>query len=254
MGVQIEALHLSNSPLARVLCQIRWPRLTWFKTDEVAGKLGESIGSDYPFPEAQQEAQFIITPEGVMPQRGADLHNLVSADRTWTVTLGSTFLSLNTVDYDDHEDFIDRLVRVFDALLLAAPIPELNRLGYRYTNRITDAADLENLGSFFRPDILGAIANGEPQGLVHSASEAVYGDSGGFLLVRTALLGPNASIDPTLPPAAAKSWVLDLDAYTEAAPLARLPVDVRALAQTQADRARRHFRELITDAFKERFK
>jgi len=249
----IEELHLSNSPLARVLCQARWPKLTWFRPDEVASKLGDEIGSDYPFPETQQEAQFIITPQGVTSQQGDTLYKLTSADRNWTVTLGSTFLSLDTVKYDDHEDFIDRLVRVFDALLAAAPIPALNRLGYRYTNRITDPESLANLGLYFRSDILGAIAGGEPPDLVHSASESIYGDGSGFLLVRTALLGPNASIDPTLPPVAAKSWVLDLDAYIEAAPPGLLPVDVRALAQAQADRARRHFRELITDTFKVRF-
>jgi uncharacterized protein (TIGR04255 family) len=254
MTDSIEELRLSNSPLARVLCQIRWPKLAWFKTDEVESKLGDAIGSDYPYPETQQEAQFIITPQGVTPQQGDKLYKWVSADRNWTVTMGSTFLSLETVAYGEHEDFIERLGQAFDALLAVAPIPGVVRVGYRYTNRITNADDLANLGSYFQAGILGAIASGEPQGLVHSVSESVYGEDGGFLLVRTALLGPNASVDPSLPPADKKSWVLDLDAYVESPPPGLAPTDVRALAQAQADRARKHFRELITNEFKDRFR
>jgi uncharacterized protein (TIGR04255 family) len=228
--------------------------LTWFKADDVASKLGDVIGSDYPFCETQQEAQLMITPQGVTHQPGDTLYKLISGDRSWTVTLGSTFMALDTVKYSGHEDFIDRVAQVFDALLEAAPIPGLSRLGYRYTNRITDASDLAALTSYFRPDILGAIAQGEAQGLVHSANESVYSDGDGFLLVRTALLRPNSSIDPALPAVETKSWVLDLDAYIELAPAGLHPRNVRALAKDQADRARRHFRELITEDFRERFK
>jgi len=225
--------------------------LTWFKAEEAAGRLGDEIGSDYPFAETQQEAQFVITPQGVNTHAGDQVFKLASADRNWTVTLGSTFLTLDTVKYGDHQDFIRRLGIVFDALLATAPIPELARLGYRYTNRIADTEDLARLGDFFQAGILGTIADDDPSTLVHSASESVYDEDGGFLLVRTALLRANTSIDPGLAPVETESWVLDLDAYVESA---LPPLEARALAKTQANRARRRFRRLITDDFKERYR
>jgi len=255
MTDELPQLSLSQAPLTRVLCQLSWPELAWFKADEVAGRLGESIGRGYPLLETQQEAQLIITPQGVTQHGGKAVHRYLTADRSWIVSLGSRFLSLESVSYRNHSDFITRLGDVWDELLVVAPVPYLTRLGYRYTNRIDQRDDLEQLDRYFKPEILGAIASGQPESLIHSASESVYTENGGMLIVRTALLGPNASIDPGLPSVDTRSWILDLDAYAESIQPEGLKIDaVRQLAQAQADRARRRFRELITSDFEDRFK
>jgi uncharacterized protein (TIGR04255 family) len=228
--------------------------LNWFKPSDAADRLADMIGRDYPLRETHHEARVLITPQGVTSQSGDQVTNLLTVDRSWTVALGSTFLSIETVAYTDHRDFISRLGTVVDALLEGTPIPFLTRLGYRYTNRIDQPEDLANLGSYFNPLTLGPIADGEPEGLVHAATESLYREDRGFLLVRSALLAPNATIDPGLPPLSTKSWILDLDAYTEPTTGELLPVDVRGLADIQAGRARRHFATLVGTQFSERFK
>ncbi len=248
-------LRLEHAPLARVLCQARWPQVSGFQPAIVADRLADAIGDAYPVREDQQELQVTITPQGVTSGVGGTLFRFLSKDRSWAATLHESFLALETSRYIDHRDFITRFGVVFDSLLAAVPrLPYIARLGYRYTNRIVEADDLERLAEYFVPGILGSLAEGRPPNLVHSINESVYRDGEHFLQVRSAMVGPNAAIEPTLPPVDSPSWVLDLDAYDEG-PMSGYSVDnVRGQATELADRARLHFRSLITPAFEERFR
>lgn len=246
--------RLSRAPLARVLCQVRWQQLSKFDLTVAADQIAQDIGDEYPLRDSQQEMQFTLSPSGVSQQSVGTIYRFQSVDRGWTVSLGSQFLALETTTYDGHEDFIRRLGVAMAALTHVASIPFLTRIGYRYTNRLSDPADLADLRTLFVEGVLGGLAHGETAQLQRTVSESVYSSDGtGFLLVRSALLEPQVSLEPTLPPFDGPSWILDLDSFREDPN--GLAVDSLAQLATQLSaRAAQHFWSVITAGFIERFK
>lgn len=253
---QTGSRHLKNAPLVRVLCQVRWHMFPAFEPQEVVARIGKALASKYPIGDTQQEYEVIFTPEGPRQGSGEVLHRLSSVDGSWKVTLGKTFVTLETTSYAGHQNFIERLGEVIDALTAAFPIPAWLRIGYRYTNRITGEDDLASLEEYFNnPSVLGGLSwtqNGVE--LLQSVTESVYKVAETTLLVRSASLAPRATVDPTLEPVDAASWILDLDAFHEGAmneALTRAEVEQRA--GTLANVAYQHFDGLISERFVERF-
>lgn len=250
-----DQIRLSHAPLSRVLCQVRWQKLTKFDLKQTSRDIAELIGDSYPFSDERQEAVLTVGLTGVQQTPGGAIYRFQSADGTWAVTLGEVFLALETSAYEGHHDFVSRLAVVIDALGQVARIPGLQRIGYRYTNRIEDPRDMQELESLFRPSILGGIAQGANlAAVVHTVTETVLKVDDSFLTVRSALLEPNATIDPTLPPLERKSWLVDLDSFVESGatiPLSRVGEEAERLSARASDHL---FTSLVTELFMERFK
>lgn len=246
-------LILGNSPLVRVLSQVRWPKFGDFDLESAAKGLGPLISSEYPILEQGRETEMTITPMGAQQQLGGVLHKFSALDGSWAVTLGSTFLALETSTYVSHEDFISRLERVARALSEVAAVRVWDRLGYRYTNRLSEPGDLSRLTQYFDAAALGSVALESSHSLVHSISEAVFAQGSSRLLVRSAHLPPGGTIDPTIPVSDTTSWYLDLDAFEDGR-TEFTPEALGAKAAQLAEVAYSYFRSVITDEFLGRFR
>lgn len=246
--------RLSRAPLARVLCQVRWQQLSVFDLEVVADGIAQIVGGAYPLRDTQQEIEFVLSPSGVSQQSAGTIHRFQSVDRVWTLSLSRQFLALETSAYDGHVGFIERLGSSVSALTEVAMIPFLTRVGYRYTNRLTDPVDIADLPKLVVEGVLGGLAQGDTDQLTRTVSESLYtGVDGTFLLVRSALLEPGVELEPGLAPTDGKSWILDLDAYREKPD--GLPVDT--LAQQAGElsaRAAEHFWSVVQPQYIERFK
>lgn len=242
------------SPLIRVLSQIRWPVLSGFAPDRVADTLaGQEFGKTYPLRERAQESQFLLTPDGVTQQVGGVLHRFASGDGTWAVTLAATFVAVETSAYKSHDDFIPRLASVVGQLKGHLPLQRWDRFGYRYTNRITDEDDLSELTRLFDPSVVGTVGLDFPDDIVHTVGETVYQGEDASLLVKSAYLPPNASIDPTIPPAPQRTWLLDLDAFATGPSSAFSDAEIQQQAALLSKKAHGFFAKVTTDDFRNRF-
>ncbi|MET3769365.1 uncharacterized protein (TIGR04255 family) [Marisediminicola sp. UYEF4] len=244
---------LMNSPLARVLVQIRWPMLTSFNLDGVASAMSRALGAPYPLMSRQAEMQVTFTSTGLQEQQTGHIIRFTSVDEAWNISLGNNFLALDTNQYEGHTDFIERLRVVLDALTEVASIPLTERIGYRYTNRVTGKADIDSVPARFAPSVLGGMgAAVSDHTLLHTITETVFSAEDALLLIRSARVRANESIDPSLPPVDEDSWILDLDAYEEQ----RTPFDVARIAdrcEKLAGIAHQHFNEVVTEKFYERY-
>lgn len=244
---------LERSPLARVLVQIRWPELANFNLDEVSAAMGRRLGDVYPLVSRQAEVQVTFSISGPREQENGYITRFSSASEEWTVSIGNSFVALDTSVYQGHGDLIERLKVVLTALNESATIPFATRIGYRYTNRVVGEEDLSRLSEHFSPSVLGGMGTvAEDRELVHTITESVYRIETSFLLVRSAQVGPNESIDPTLPPLDRKSWILDIDAYDES----RSPFTPDAIADRCSDLAgigSEQFRSVVTESFYGRY-
>ena len=244
---------LSEAPLARVLVQVRWPELTDFRLDDVAASIARHLGADYPLKRRDAELQVVFTPAGPQQQTNGFVHRFSSALEDWTVSVGESFVAIETSAYKGHEDLLSRLAIALTALAESSKIPVINRIGYRYTNRIVGVDDLASLRERFSSSVLGGFGDVPPgYDLAHSITESVYRVGSSFLLVRSAQVGPNESVDPTLEPVPEKSWILDLDAYDES----RIAFSIDAIssvASRLSSIGSDHFHSLTTEKFVERY-
>lgn len=242
------------SHLIRVLAQVRWPVMSGFALDNVADQLADRIGKDYPLRERGQELGFLLTPEGATQQVGGTLHRFLDGDRKWIVTFAATFITLETSAYTTHEDFIPRLVAVLREIKTHLPLQRWDRFGYRYTNRFIDSeSEVQSLRELFDPAVLGTLALGFGDRIVHNVGETVYEGDEVSLLVKSAYLPPNASIDATIEPASGPSWILDLDAFATGPSAAFDDDAINRQASVLAKKARDFFEKVTTDEYRARF-
>lgn len=227
--------------------------MSGFAVDLVADELAARIGKAYPLREKGQEIGFVLTPEGATQQAGNVLHRFLDADKQWTVTLATTFVTLETTAYHSHEDFIPRLVEVVRELKNYLPLQRWDRFGYRYTNRFNDDTDLAMLPELFNSAVLGTLALRSEDNIVHSVAETVYKSSDASLLVKTAYLPPGASVEFTIPPVPTRAWMLDLDAFSDNPSEDFDDAAINDQAALLAKKAHDFFEMVTTDAYRSRF-
>lgn len=248
-------VQLDNAPLAKVVCQVRWPDLTQFKQqfDTIAESIGASIAGEYPFFNKRQEQNFVLGPAGVSAAPGMTVYQWASADTRWHVHLGDTFAAIETSRYTNKEDLVERLDKVLSAIVENVSIPIYSRIGYRYINRVDAAEDIESL---IRAEVRGGAAVPVRPGaeLIRTVTETLYRVDEDQLLARWAKLPRGVLIDQAIPPLESDSWILDLDAFNETEGGA--PFDPSAIAQTATrlgNRGYTFFRWSVTGEFLAKF-
>lgn len=258
----VEEVPLIRAPLARVLTQIRFPRLSALSVnDDAANRIAIELAADFPIFNEGREQVVTITPEGVSQQPGAGRNwQLQDAEQEWQVTFAPDFVALHTSAYVDRHHFVERLNQVIKCFADVARPPRTDRIGMRYINRLEEQ-HLARLPELLRPEMLGGLAVPTvPQHVlvVHALNEALYNlpstaphyvDS---LQARWGQIPAGATLDPTLPPVSTPSFLLDLDSFRmghgEFTPSA-----ISDCASELAERAYRFFRWTVTEQFLDEF-
>lgn len=247
------SVQLQNAPLARVLCQVRWPELTRLlqEFEQIALAVGADLADDYPLFGRRHEANFVLGPNGISQSPGAVVFQWSTADSRFHVHFGHNFVTVETQKYTNKEELIGRLGRVLDVIARHVAIPKCIRLGYRYTNRVTADIDIRPL---IRSEVRGGEAVPTRDGVeaLQSVTETLYRVDEDLLLARWAQLPAGASVDPTLEALQIASWVLDLDAYHES-PISFASRDITDFALRLAGRGYTFFRWSVTEEFLKTF-
>jgi uncharacterized protein (TIGR04255 family) len=249
---------LPRAPLIRTLAQIRFPTFSAFMADEdgVARRFAAALAKDYPLFQVGNEVAVTITPEGVTQKPGIGrIWKLGSADESWHVTLSQTFLSLDTSAYTRRSDFAAKLAEAWSAFTDIARPPFVERLGVRYVNRLAEPSQLARLSELVRGEVLGVMMAPEAGSELLSAfNEALFKlDDGASVQARWGMLPPGMIHDPTLPPVASQSWLLDLDAFHEWVPAANPGDNIADASAELSLRAYQFFRWAVTDEYLREF-
>lgn len=249
-----EYVHLPEAPIVRTLIQVRFPLFAGFATDEdrVANQLAVALSEEYPRFSAGHEVALVLTPEGVTQQQGASkLWRFASADNRWQVSLGTTFLSLETSDYLRRSHFVARLMGAWNALSEIAQPPVVDRVGVRYVNQVTAAAHLDRLSELLRPEILGVAAVSRTGAAVRSALAETHFliDGGEEFQARWGLLPAGFTPDPLIPATEGPNWILDMDASRTWLPAgcAAGDFDLEGTATSLAGRGYQFYRWAVTN-------
>jgi uncharacterized protein (TIGR04255 family) len=251
----VETIPLDMPPLASVLVQVRFSPVLEVSKENLAGQVQKALREEYPFLSAETELAITFSPgaDGPPAPMPTRLWRFASDDDTWRVTLASGFTSLETKAYAGHEDFFGRLRRVLTTVEEIVVPPAAERIGVRYTQRLTEPEDLARLPEFVRPEVLGASAVRDGDGsfsLCLTQAQTQFDDV--TLSARWGLLAPDTGIDAVIPPLEEPNWLMDIDVFDER----REPFDPAVLADRALAHSRRQyqfFRWAVEPAFLVRF-
>jgi uncharacterized protein (TIGR04255 family) len=250
------SVKLQQTPLALVLCQVRWPEMSFLR-DEALEKLADRLGQefeDYPVVSRADEVAYSFGPQGVTHMVAGKVFQWASVDQTWHISLARRFVTFHCTEYPGYIEFNRRLYAVLSSVRDLVGVPLIDRVGMRYVNRMSDP-NVDGLLSFVRPEVLGfrGIGVESPEVILQgSINQATYTVGDATLQVRSGITGPGETVDPSIPPLPTQSWVLDLDAAIER----RAPFDVDAIigsASHLADVDYDYFKYIIADGFEDHF-
>lgn len=252
-------IPLSRAPLDHVVCQVKFPAVLMISVPGFVGPFQEQIRARYPRVSENAILRFQLkipgneTPANVSQPQAE--FRFQDEDQRWSLTLGQDFLALHSQAYTSRDEFLERLSEVLLALESCIHPSHCTRLGIRYIDRIKEAEDLQQVSTFFRPEVLGLASSLDMVGQVGQVfSESLMTTREGKLLARWGLLPANTTYDPLLVAGMVQdSWILDLDSFSEERKEFHT-ASVMADATALAERSYAFFRWSITDAFVEQFR
>lgn len=252
-GPPVPEIALPQAPLVLVVAQARFERVASVWSESFIGGFQEAIRGVYPVMHREQQTGVLLGPTGPIAQaESSTAWRFEERPDRWQVTLAPDFVALSTTRYSRRRDLIDRLRDVVSATREHLQLRFCDRLGVRYIDRITNEGLLERLPELVRREVLGTIGVDPGQDDVqqsHMFSDSTYRmPESADLHARWGLLPPQTTFDPSIEPADARSWVLDLDAYTTQQE-AFGPEALTARAEALCERVYRFFRWAVTDEF-----
>lgn len=252
-GPPVPEIALPDAPLAFVIAQVRFERVASISSEAFIGPFQEAIRGSYPVMQRVQQVGVAIGPNGPLAQPDVGFAwRFDERPERWQVTLAADFVALSTTSYTRRADLINRLRVLVTAAQTHLRVRFSDRLGIRYTDRITDDGLLGRLADLVKPAVLGTtgIDLGEARvEQVHTFVDSTYHlPENADLHARWGLLPAQATFDPSIDPAPVTSWVLDLDAYTTR-PEAFDPEAITTRAEALCERVYRFFRWAVTDTF-----
>lgn len=257
-GDEQTRIRLQTAPLELVLCQIRWPELGYLRED-VLEPFARDFGAkllDYPIYRQTPELNFSISPAGVEQSRVGTIYQWSSVDQAKHVSFGRTFLSVYSRDYQGWETFAEEIKKVLSLLRSVVDVPIIERVGVRYLNRIVDQDVMARLNELVKPQVLGyqalVPADVTEVGLVQAINQVEYTVGGGTLQVRSGVLAPGQTVDPSVAPVVGPSWILDLDASAQVDSTFDVD-DAMGRAGRLSDTAYDFFKFVIRNGFVEHF-
>lgn len=133
----VEDVHLGNSPLREVICQVKFPPILRIAEGEPAD-FQERVRARFPVYEIERS---VIVEMKAINSGGRvgfrpPTHRFHTPDRTRTVSLASDFYALSVTVYQHWADFAEQLEYVTEAARATYDLPYATRIGLRYINSL----------------------------------------------------------------------------------------------------------------------
>lgn len=135
----------ARSPLAEVICQLRFPTILSIGAKEPA-EFQDAIRSEYPrYGVRQEHPAPKLTGIGtanpsIQQQPPVTNYNFISQDGKWKINLTNNFIALSTVGYTQWEHFAQRLDFILAQFIRIYQPAYFERIGLRYLNAFSRKA------------------------------------------------------------------------------------------------------------------
>jgi uncharacterized protein (TIGR04255 family) len=177
IGPPVADVHLSRSPLARVIVQLRFASLAKLATGgKYANLFIDSLSDEYPYLDQSHDVALRFEDGKVKESEGGErIWTLKDSTGEWQVLLSPSFVALQTSRYVSREDFSKRLAEVIGTFATVVASPRIERFGVRYSNQLSDPGALRRLPELVRPEVLGILGSlGPDADLPQSLTESHF--------------------------------------------------------------------------------
>jgi uncharacterized protein (TIGR04255 family) len=253
------SVPLTDAPLVRVLAQVRFSKISKISNESYIADFQEALRSQYPHVQADtvQSVELRVSGKEIQHQAvESTVWRFFDPERVIRISLATDFIALETAKYISREDFLERMRVILSALTTSISPPLVERVGFRYVDRLVGQGFLGELSTFIRPELLNVLQPNLAEHIEISMSEIVGKTAEGKLIARYGLAPKGFSHDPEVaPPVDEPSWVLDVDSFSaDRASTILEPDSLCAELDKVAARAYAFFRWSITDEFMKRFR
>jgi len=253
-----ERVLLSDAPLVRVLGQVRFPKIVKIAEESYIAEFQEAIRKEYPHFQSDviQGVELNLAGEALQHRvMNTVIWRFFDPTKVLRVSLSQDAITLETASYVSRDDFLSRLGFILNSLQETIGPSLVQRVGFRYVDRLQGEELLASLDSLIQQELLNVLQPNLTSQIEISMTEVTGTTKEGKLIARYGLAPANFSHDPDIaPPVGERSWVLDVDSYSTNC--AGQEFDAKMLCgelDKVAARAYAFFRWSITDAFLEKF-
>lgn len=243
---------LAKAPLARVLAQVRFPRLLSIEDKSKVAPFQAELRAAYPFfseDKGQNLKVELGQPGPVIQTVATTLWRFASVDRDRTITLTPEAVTLEAKTYGSRRDFLSMLGEVVGAVQRHFAPGVAERIAIRYVTRVVGEG-YDRIDAMIRPGLLGVAIPEMRANVTHAVSEAAMTVEDGALMLRWGVLPPSGTIDPSvLEPVDQPSWIIDIDVSSVQQVMVFDADDLVTGFDALAQRAYAVFRYMVTDDF-----
>jgi uncharacterized protein (TIGR04255 family) len=246
-GAPRQEVRLVDSPLARVLCQVRFPTILAVRKAESVIGFQEAIRSGYPILQEEKVRNVTVRLPSELEAEEDVIWRFSDQAQRWRVSLSSSFVALETTEYESRHGFLDRLAKIVGAVEAKLKPQVTTRIGLRYVNRIT-GPPFEQIETMVRKEVLALLATPLAPRVEQMLSEARLDAEEASLSIRWGKL-PQAVAHPALPLDAVEtdSWIIDIDMYDDTPGQEFKAAGLTETSRTFAERIYSVFRWMVTD-------
>ncbi len=219
-GQPVQEIPLSEAPLIAVVAQIRFPPIASIAREDFIGPFQELVRGDFPVLRQERAANLFLTADGAKSVADAPpVWRFLdkASSPAWKLSLSSSFVALDTSEYESRGDFLRRLRAVLNALSETVGPSTVDRIGIRYVDRVLLDQGGAELANLVKAEVVGVatIDAGNAAELIHSISDTEFHVDEAILRARWGIVPPDAQLDPAHGSAIdSTSWILDLDMYS----------------------------------------
>src|SRR5579863_5309397 len=184
---EYDQVIFNNSFLELCLVQVKYPSIQLFSDESYMVGIKEAITEEYPLVNTEQGMNIVITPQGVNQAPGASLLRFTSIDSHWSVVLSNEFVSLETREYTNFEEFSTRFARILHHVAIHFRPRYQLRVGLRYINefRHTNGDSYDTWRRLLNPKLLGLMVGNVIEGNVEQTiGEILTHRDDGRVLIR----------------------------------------------------------------------
>lgn len=243
---------LTDAPLIRVLCQIRYSAVPELVDNENERALAKLLTEQLPVRGLVQGMVLPLQAISAPVAQGEHFRTFEDPVGTWKATVAPDFVALETTQYGRRDEFLTSLAPVLRAVETVSRPPRVTRIGIRYTDRILNP---EGVDALVHPALLGLLPELTDHDMVENqVVQTLIRDlpSARKVQVRSLCLPEGVSFDPSIDPVSVPSWVLDIDAFNESLRIWEHEVLMNEV-EVLAKRAYQVFHWATRDAFRARY-
>jgi uncharacterized protein (TIGR04255 family) len=163
----VESVRYKRNLIEIAVCELRFPTILELENNPPV-KLQAKLRKNYPHYEPQERLK-IGTTERIPSQH---LYLFRSKKKTWTVSIHSGAISLETTSYTEFEEFYERLMKLLEESKSIIDSDFFTRIGLRYINTIP--IEDGDLNGWINPALVSILTEG-PYGQLQKCDTEVRG-------------------------------------------------------------------------------